>query len=159
MKSLVTTRTVSVGPMGVSGPPGPSGAFAIPVTTGVVPLQLKDRANPDTWGNRPVAIAVSHTGLNPLSRACSNCAPVSVSSTVRLPNGNTADTSPQVISPGCSPAAGGANTRSARRPPELVNAASTAGYLARIASATRSPICDSLNRVGSCLLYTSDAAD
>ena len=36
-----------------------------------------------------------------------------------------------------------------RRPPEFVIAASTPGYFARIASATRLPIADSLRRVGS----------
>ena len=40
MKSLVTKRTGSAGPIGVSGPPMPSGVFHIPVTTGVMPLQV-----------------------------------------------------------------------------------------------------------------------
>ena len=47
-------------------------------------------------------------GEKPLRNACSNWAPVSVSITVRLPKGSTANISPQVISPGCSPALGGA---------------------------------------------------
>ena len=39
-----------------------------------------------------------------------------------------AELAPHVISPGASPALGGVKTRSARRPPEFVNAASTPGY-------------------------------
>jgi hypothetical protein len=54
-----------------------------------------------------------------------------------------------VISPGASPADGGATTMSARRPPELVSAASMPGYLSSIASARRLPIADSFKRVGS----------
>ena len=92
----------------------------------------------------------SHTGLNPLSMAAVSCAPVSVSITVRLPNGSTANTSPHVTSPGCLTRRWRAETSDVgRRPPELVMAASTPGYLARMASATRLPIADSLRRVGS----------
>src|SRR5690242_14862782 len=104
MKSLVTKRTVSAGPIGTSEP---DAVFHIPVTTGVVPLQVNVNFSPDTCGNRPVAMLELQTGLNPLSIACSSCAPVSVMITVRLPNGSTANTSPQVISFGCSPAVGG----------------------------------------------------
>jgi hypothetical protein len=73
----------------------------------------------------------------------------SVKITVLFPNGSTTNTSPQVISPGCSLADGGAERISARSPPELVMAASTPGYLSNMASATRSPTADSCNRVGS----------
>ena len=41
MKSLVTSRTVSAGPTGVSGPAEPSGAFQMPSTTGVVPVAVE----------------------------------------------------------------------------------------------------------------------
>jgi len=58
--------------------------------------------------------------VKPFRNAVSSWAPVSVRITDRLPNGSTANISPQVISPGCSPALGGAKTRFARRPPELV---------------------------------------
>ena len=68
---------------------------------------------------------------------------------MRLPNGSTANISPQVISPGCSPGARRRDRRCpARRPPEFVYAASTPGYFARIASVTRLPIADSKSRVG-----------
>ena len=60
-----------------------------------------------------------------------------------LAKGRTANISPQVISPGCSPAVGGANNKSWRRPPELVYAASTPGYFNRMASVTMLPIADS----------------
>jgi len=39
MKSLVTKRTVSAGPTGVSVPVGPFGAFQIPSTTEFRPSQ------------------------------------------------------------------------------------------------------------------------
>ena len=65
-------------------------------------------------------IAGSQKAEKPFSNAVFICAPVSVSMTVRLPNGRTANISPHVISPGCSPAVGGVTRRSARRPPELV---------------------------------------
>ena len=107
---------------------------------------------PEICGNRPVAIAGLQAGEKPLRNACSSWAPVSVSMTVRLPNGSTENISPQVISHGCSPAVGGAQLRSARRPPELVYAASTPGYLPRIASATMLPIADSNRRVGARLM-------
>ena len=70
MKSLMTTRTVSVGAMGVCAPPIPSGVSHMPVTTGVVPLQVNVARRPDTCGNRPVAMAELHTGENPLRNAC-----------------------------------------------------------------------------------------
>ncbi len=91
-------------PSGVSGPAGPSGASAIPSTTGVVPSQWNSIWSPDTCGKRPVppVNAGSQAGLNPLSSASVSWAPVSVSITVRLPNGSTAKTSPHVISPGAS---------------------------------------------------------
>jgi hypothetical protein len=69
MKSLVTKRTVSLGPTGVRVPVGPFGAFEMPSMTGVVPLQWKSTLSPDTCGKRPVAIAGLHTGLTPLSIA------------------------------------------------------------------------------------------
>ena len=149
MKSLVTKRSVSAGPIGVSAPAGPSGAFHIPSITGVVPVQWNCTFRPATCGKRPVAIDALQNGLNPLSSALRRCSPVSVRITVRLPNGSTAKTSPQVIWPACSPAEGGVTRRSARRPPEFVIAASTPGYLSRIASVTRLPISDSCRRVGS----------
>jgi hypothetical protein len=108
MKSFVTIRTVSAGPIGVSGPAGPFGARASRSITGVVPSQWNASDSPATCGNRPVAIAGSQTGVNPLRSASVSCAPVSVSITVRFPNGSTANTSPHVTSPGCSPADGGA---------------------------------------------------
>ena len=52
-------------------------------------------------GSARCAIDGSQTGLSPLSSASVSCSPVSVRITVRLPNGSTANTSPQVISPGC----------------------------------------------------------
>src|SRR4249919_464832 len=108
MKSLVTKRTLSAGPITVSGPLGPSGAFHMPSMTGVVPLQWNCTFKPEICGNRPVAIAGLQTGENPFRYACSICAPVSVRMTVRLPNGSTENISPQVISHGCSLADGGA---------------------------------------------------
>jgi len=93
----------------VSVPDGPFGAFQRPVTTGVVPLQEKVTFRPETCGKRPVppVNAGSQNGLKPFRKACSICAPVNVSMTVRLPNGRTENISPQVISPSCSPAVGG----------------------------------------------------
>ena len=61
---------MSVGPIGVSGPAGPFGAFHMPSTTGVVPLQWKVTFRPETCGKRPVAIAGSQTGENPFRNAC-----------------------------------------------------------------------------------------
>src|SRR5687768_16616739 len=101
MKSLVTMRIESVARIGV-----PS-ARARLLTTGVVPEQLKLINSPDTCGNRPVAIAGLQTGLNPFSNAAVSTSPVIVAMTVRLPNGNTANTSPHVTSPTASPADGG----------------------------------------------------
>ena len=68
---------------------------------------VKVTLSPEICGKRPVATAELQTGEKPLRNACSSCAPVSVSMTVRLPNGRTANISPQVISHGCSPALGG----------------------------------------------------
>ena len=63
----------------------------------------------------------SQKAEKPFSNAVFIWAPVSVSITVRLPNGRIVNISPQVISPGCSPADdGGVTRRSARMPPELV---------------------------------------
>ena len=109
---------------------------------------------PEICGKRPVppVKAGLQDGRNPLVNAVSSWAPVSVSITVRLPNGRTENISPQVISHGCSPALGGVQLRSARRPPELVYAASTPGYFSRIASATMLPIADSNRRVGARLM-------
>ena len=76
MKSLVTMRTVSVGPTGVNVPDGPSGALQIPSITGVVPLQWNWTLRPATCGNRPVAIDESHTGEKPFRKPSSSCAPV-----------------------------------------------------------------------------------
>ncbi len=90
------------------------------MTTGVVPLQVNVTRSPEICGNRPVSTAVLQDGEKPFRNACSNCAPVSVSITVRLPNGRTENTSPQVISHDASPALGGSQSRSARNPPELV---------------------------------------
>ncbi len=100
MKSFVTSRTESPAPIGVSGPPIPVGVFHMPSTTGVVPLQWKVARRPETCGNRPVAIAELQTGENPFRNACRSWAPVSVRIIVRLPNGSTANISPQVISHG-----------------------------------------------------------
>ena len=86
----------------------------------MVPLHVKVTVSPEICGKRPVAIAGLHTGEKPLRKACSSCAPVSVSMTVRLPNGRTANISPHVISHAASPALGGLQSRSARSPPELV---------------------------------------
>ena len=72
MKSLVTSRTVSVGPTGVRVPDGPSGAFQIPVTTAVVPLQVNVTLRPATCGNRPVAIAGLQTGEKPFVKPAVN---------------------------------------------------------------------------------------
>ena len=150
MKSFVTNRTESVGAIGVCGPVTPSGVFHIPVTTGVVPVQPNVTLRPETCGNRPVPPAKpgSQNGVKPFTNACRSWSPVSVRITVRLPNGRTANISPHVISPTASPAAGGAMRRSCRRPPEFVNAASTPGYFARIASVTRLPMADSNSRLG-----------
>ena len=75
---------------------------------------------PEICGKRPVAIAGLHFGEKPLRNASSSWAPVSVSITVRFPKGRTENISPQVISQADSPALGGAQLRSARRPPEFV---------------------------------------
>src|SRR5512144_423905 len=110
MKSLVTNRSVSPGPIGVSVPPGPLGAFQTPSITGLLgvpPSQWNWTLSPDTCGNRPVLIDVSQKAEKPFSNAVFTCAPVRVRIVVRLPNGRTANTSPHVISPGCSPAVGG----------------------------------------------------
>src|SRR4051812_50149458 len=66
--------------------------------------------------------------------------------TDRLPNGSTANISPQVISHGPSLALGGVQTMSARRPPELLRAASTPGYFRRIESAIILPMADPCRR-------------
>ena len=56
MKSFVTNRTVSAGPIGVSVPAGPFGAFHIPSTTGVgavaVELHLQARDLREAAGAR-----------------------------------------------------------------------------------------------------------
>ena len=72
MKSFVTNRTGSAGPIGVAGPEMPCGVFHIPVTTGVVPVQLKVTFSPETCGNRPVPPANpgSQNGVNPFTNAC-----------------------------------------------------------------------------------------
>ena len=103
---------MSVGPIGVCGPVGPLGVFHMPVTTGLVPLHVNVAFSPDTCGNRPVAMFGLQTGENPFRNACCSCAPVRVRIVVRLPNGRTAKTSPQVISPACSFALGGVIRRS-----------------------------------------------
>jgi hypothetical protein len=109
MKSLVTKRTVSVSPTGVSGPPMPDGVFQMPSTAGAVPLQWNVTLRPLICGKRPVppANVGSQNGVNPLRKAVFIWAPVRVSITVRFPKGRTANISPQVISPFCSPALGG----------------------------------------------------
>src|SRR4051794_4558801 len=110
MKSLVTNRSVSPGASGVSDPPGPFEAFQIPSITGtlgVLASQWNWTLRPETWGNRPVLIEVLQKAEKPFTNAACAWAPVSVRIVVRLPNGRTANTSPQVISPGCSPADGG----------------------------------------------------
>src|SRR4051812_8031890 len=107
MKSFVTNRSVSASASAVSGPPGPFGAFQTPSMTGTSPLQWNATLRPETCGNRPVLIDVSQNAEKALSIPVLTCAPVSVRIVVRLPNGRTAKTSPQVISPGCSPADGG----------------------------------------------------
>src|SRR3954471_7921905 len=100
MKSLVTKRTVSAGPTGVV-------PLRIWSTTAVVPEQWNVIFRPETWGKRPVATSGLQTGLNPLVSAVTSCAPVSVSTTVWLPNGSTPDISPYVISLTASLADGG----------------------------------------------------
>ena len=83
---------MSASPIGVTGPP--SGALPRLSITGVVPLQWYAMSSPATCGKRPVAIAVLHAGLSPLSSAARSWAPVTVSITVALPNGSTANASP-----------------------------------------------------------------
>ena len=79
MKSFVTRRTVSAGPIGVIGvPAGPFGVFHMPSTTGVVPLQWNCTFRPEICGNRPVLIAGLQNGENPFRNACCRTAPVSV---------------------------------------------------------------------------------
>ncbi len=93
MKSLVTKRMVSVGPTGVSTPPAPT--FSSVSITGTWPLQWNRIRSPEICGVRPVPPATSpHGGLKPFSSAAVNWAPVSVSITVELPNGSTANTWP-----------------------------------------------------------------
>ena len=106
-------------------PPGRT--TSIESTTAVVPSQWKRNRSPATCGKRPVAMAGSQAGENPLTRAAVSCSPVRVSITVRLPKGRTAKTSPHVISLTASPPDGGAPRMSARSPPELVSAASMPG--------------------------------
>ena len=69
MKSLVTKRTVSVGPTGVSAPPAPT--FQTPSITGVFagagPVQWYSIFRPDTCGKRPVLIVGLQTALNPFA--------------------------------------------------------------------------------------------
>ena len=99
----------------------PSGVFHMPVTTAVVPLHWYVALRPDTAGNRPVLTRELHTGEKPFVNAVLSWSPVSVMSAVALPNGSTANASPQVISPTASPPEdGGLISRSCRRPPELV---------------------------------------
>ena len=60
-----------------------------------MPLQWNVILSPEICGVRPVPPATSpQGGLNPFCNACVNCAPVSVSITVALPNGSTPNTSP-----------------------------------------------------------------
>ena len=122
MKSFVTSRTESARPIGVCGPPIPLGVFHMPSTTGVMPVQWNVTLSPEICGKRPVPPAKPgwQNGVNPLMNAVRSWSPVIVRIVVRLPNGSTAKTSPQVISPGASPALGGVKKRSWRRPPELV---------------------------------------
>ena len=107
MKSLVTIRTGSAGPIGVAGPEMPSGVFHIPSITGVIPVQWYCTLSPEICGNRPVPPA--NPGWQNGDYYGTGRAPEIVE---RLPNGRTANTSPHVISPGCSPALGGAKSRS-----------------------------------------------
>src|SRR3954447_5166761 len=115
MKSFVTKRTVSAAPIGVSVPAGPFGAFHSPSITGddgVALLQWNCTFSPEICGKRPVLIAGLQNAEKPFVNASSSLAPVSVRITVRLPNGRTENTSPQVTSPAASPALGGVTTRS-----------------------------------------------
>ena len=66
MKSLVTMRMVSAGPIGVSGPPGPLGALETESTTGVVPLQWYVILSPDDLRGAagPARDVGSQAGLN-----------------------------------------------------------------------------------------------
>src|SRR5689334_4982637 len=112
MKSFVTKRSVSVSWSSVSAPPGPLGAFQTLSTTEVSPLQWYWTLSPDTWGNRPVLIAELQTAEKPFTNPAFTWAPVRVMITERLPNGSTPNISPQVISPGCSPADGGEMNKS-----------------------------------------------
>ena len=87
-----------------------------------MPVQWKVTLSPEICGKRPVPPAKPgwQNGVNPFRNAVRSWSPVIVMIVVRLPNGSTANTSPQVISPGGSPALGGAKKMSWRSPPELV---------------------------------------
>ena len=92
----------------------------MPSMTTLVPLQWNSARRPAICGKRPVLTAELQNGENPLMNAVFIWAPVSVSTTVALPNGRTANSSPSVITHEPSPALGGSHGRSARRPPEFV---------------------------------------
>ena len=77
MKSFVTNRTVSAGPIGVSVPPAPSGAFHIPSMTGVVPLAVELHLQAGDLREPPGAPvnAGSQTGEKPFTNAVRQLAP------------------------------------------------------------------------------------
>src|SRR3954469_19536476 len=103
MKSLVTMRTVLPGASGGVVGSGPGGASHTLSITALVPLQCHLTHMPEYCGVRPVAVLGSHDGLKPFSSAAIRSAYARVSTTVALPNGSTANTSPQVTWFGCSP--------------------------------------------------------
>ena len=108
MKSLVTNRTgVGRRPIGVCGAtdavrrqPHP-GHHRHDAVAGERHPQAGDLRE----ASRAAGEAGSQNGVKPLRNACLQLGPVRVRITVRLPNGSTANISPQVISPGCSPGA------------------------------------------------------
>jgi hypothetical protein len=73
----------------------PFGVFHIPSTTGVVPVQWNCTFRPEICGNAGAAAKRIAERREPVQERRLELSPVSVRIVVRLPNGRTANTSPQ----------------------------------------------------------------
>src|SRR5918996_2806683 len=106
--------------------------------------------NPDTCGKRPFAVGIADT---PFSSMVFNSAPLTVTPTVKFPNGSTLTTVPRVIFHGGGvkdgqkpePPPAGGHVNASRRPPALAMA-NSAPPAALMASVTALPTLDSQSR-------------
>ena len=113
---------------------------------------MKVTLRPESCGKRPVEIAGSQTGEKPVEERLLELRPGERLDHRPVPERQDREhLAPRDLARRLA-ADGGEQFRSARSPPELVYAASTPGYFARIASATMFPIADSSSRVGARLM-------